>query len=155
MTPTTATSHAPRLDLGEELPAAYAAIVRLDQAASGQIDAALKALVELRVSQINGCAFCLDMHARALRELGESQQRLDMLAAWREVSLFDERERAALEFAESVTRLEPGGVPDDVWDAAAAAFPGQQMAGLLAAVIVINAWNRVAVPSRMAVPEIA
>jgi len=154
MTTTTVSTHTPRLNLGEELPAAYAAIARLEGAAHQHLDPRLIDLVKLRVSQINGCAFCLDMHARALRELGESQQRLDTLAAWREVPFFDERERAALELAESVTRLEPGGVPDVVWDAAAAAFPGTQMAALLTAVIAINAWNRVAVPSRTAVAEI-
>jgi AhpD family alkylhydroperoxidase len=150
---TTTTAHTPRLNLAEELPHAYAALVRLDGAAGEHIDARLKSLIELRVSQVNGCAFCLDMHSRALRELGETQQRLDTLAAWREAPFFDERERAALEFAESVTEMAPGGVPDDVWDAAAAAFPGPQMAGLLAVVIAINAWNRVAVPSRTLVPS--
>ncbi len=153
---TTATAHTPRLNLGEELPAAYAALARLDHAASEHIDGRLKSLIELRVSQMNGCAFCLDLHARTLRDLGESQQRLDTVAAWREVPhLFDERERAALEFAESVTQMAPGGVPDDVWEAAAAAFPGPQLAGLLAVTIAINAWNRVAVPSRTLVPEAA
>ncbi len=148
------TDHAPRLSLPTILPAAYAAMAELDRSAHEHLDARTIELVKLRVSQVNGCAYCLDMHACKLRdELGESQQRLDVLAAWREVPFFDERERAALALAESVTRLGEGGVPDEVWDAAAAVFDERELACLLTAAIAINAWNRVAIPTRTAVAE--
>jgi AhpD family alkylhydroperoxidase len=145
----TTSTHAPRMSLAEELPAAYAALVRLDRAAREHLDERLLELVKLRVSQLNVCGYCLDLHAPKARQGGESQQRLDVLAAWREVPFFDERERAALALAEAVTRLGEGGVPDDVWQVAEQVFPRTELAALLAAVVVINAWNRVAVTTRM------
>ena len=137
-----------RLNLASTLPAAYAAIVRLDRVAREGLDDRLRTLLELRVSQINGCAFCLDLHARALRELGESQLRIDVLRAWREVDLYDERERAALAFAEAVTLIHEEGVPDAVWAEAAAHFDDAELSALWTACIVINAWNRVAITAR-------
>jgi len=142
------TSPIPRLSLAESLPTAYAAIARLDRAAREGLDDRLRVLVELRVSQINGCAFCLDLHARVLRDLGESQLRIDVLRAWREVDLYDERERAALAFAEAVTLIHQHGVPDDVWAEAAAHFDEVELAALWTTCIVINAWNRVAITGR-------
>jgi AhpD family alkylhydroperoxidase len=142
------TTPLPRLNLAETLPTAYAAIVRLDRVAREGLDDKLRTLLELRVSQINGCAFCLDLHARALRELGESQLRIDVLRAWREVDLYDERERAALAFAEAVTLIHEEGVPDAVWAEAAAHFDEDELAALWTACIVINAWNRVAITGR-------
>jgi AhpD family alkylhydroperoxidase len=99
----TTSTHGPRMSLAEELPSAYAALVRLDRAAGEHLDERLLELVKLRVSQLNGCGFCLDLHAPKARHAGESQQRLDVLAAWREVPFFDERERAA--------RMLPGTAP--------------------------------------------
>jgi AhpD family alkylhydroperoxidase len=142
------TTSPPRLNLLESLPTAYAAIARLDRVAREGLDDKLRTLIELRVSQINGCAFCLDLHARVLRDLGESQLRIDVLRAWREVDLFDERERAALAFAEAVTLIHEDGVPDAVWAEAAAHFEEAELASLWTACIVINAWNRVAITGR-------
>ena len=155
-TTTTAHSHEQRIDLGEVLPGAYAALVRLDRAASEALDPTIYELVKLRASQINGCAFCLDMHSRDARERGVSQQRLDVLSAWREApSFFSEREQAALAFAEAVTLLSQHGVPDAIWDAAAAVFEPTELAALLTGCIAINSWNRVAVPTQMPIPPAA
>ncbi len=137
-----------RFNLPTELPDAYAALARVDRVAAEHLDHTIYELVKLRASQINGCAYCLDMHARDARTAGESQLRLDVLAAWHEVPFFDERERAALAFCEAVTLISEDGVPDDVWEAAAAAFPGEELAGLLTACIAINSWNRMCVASR-------
>jgi AhpD family alkylhydroperoxidase len=117
--------------------------------AKSSIEKPLVELVRLRASQINGCAFCLDMHSRTLRELGESQQRLDTLAAWREVSFFDERERAALALTEAATKFGDHGVPDDVYDAAAEVFEEVELANIILAIGLINFWNRIGVTCRM------
>jgi AhpD family alkylhydroperoxidase len=106
-------------------------------------------LVKIRASQINGCAYCLDMHTKDAIALGEDPQRLHVLPAWREAPWYSERERAALALTEAMTRLTPGGVPDDVFAAAAAVFTEHELAGVIWAVTVINAWNRIAITSRM------
>jgi len=100
-------------------------------------------LVNYRVSQINGCAYCLDMHSKDLRARGETEQRLYMISAWREMpQLYNERERAALAWAEAVTRLENQDVPDAVYDAARAQFSEAELTQLTLAVVAINGWNR-------------
>ena len=100
-------------------------------------------LVNLRVSQINGCAFCLDMHSKDLRARGETEQRLYMLDAWHEApQLYDERERAALAWAEAVTRLDHKSVPDAVYDLAKAQFSDAELVQLTLTVVAINGWNR-------------
>jgi AhpD family alkylhydroperoxidase len=137
-----------RLNLAEKLPRAYAAMARLDAVAREGLDDKLRTLIELRVSQINGCAFCLDLHARVLRTLGESQLRIDVLRAWREVDLYDERERAALAFAEAVTLIHEDGVSDAVWADAAAQFDEDELAALWTTCIAINAWNRLSITGR-------
>jgi len=105
-------------------------------------------LVKYRVSQINGCAYCLDMHSKDLRAGGETEQRLYVLAAWRETSFFTPRERAALEWAESVTLVSETHVPDDVYEIARAEFTEQELTDLTCAVATINAWNRFAISFR-------
>lgn len=112
-------------------------------------------LVRLRVSQLNGCAYCLDMHSRALRKEGETQQRIDLLPAWREVpTFFTDRERAALDWAEHVTLIATRGpVPDALYDAVAAVFEPQEIADLAAAVAQINSWNRMAIPFHVQPPR--
>jgi alkylhydroperoxidase family enzyme len=97
---------------------------------------------------VNGCAYCLDMHAKDLRAGGEDQQRLDVLPAWREVGLFSERERAALALTEAATRLTDGPVSDEVYAAAAAQFSDVELAELLWTITVINAWNRLGATAR-------
>lgn len=106
------------------------------------LDHRLIALVELRVSQINGCAFCLTLHTKALREAGEREDRLAVLPAWREADWFTPRERAALAWAEAVTTLEGQQVPDNVYDQARAEFNEKELADLTLAIISINGLNR-------------
>lgn len=110
------------------------------------IERSLVHLVKLRVSQINGCAFCMAMHAREAREEGEREDRLHVLSAWRETDWFSPREQAALAWAEAVTELGHGGVPDAVFAQARAAFDEQELADLTLVVVAINGWNRYAIP---------
>lgn len=106
-------------------------------------------LVLMRASQLNGCAYCLDMHSKDARAAGETEQRLYVLQAWREAPFYSARERAALAWCEAVTRLDPiHGVPDDVYEQARAEFDEAELIDLNMAVILINGWNRIAVPSR-------
>lgn len=116
------------------------------------VDAALVDLVLLRVSQMNGCAYCCDMHSRDARERGESERRLHNLAAWRESPLFDARERAALAWAEAVTRIAETHAPDAEFDALKAVFSDEQISDLGFAIAQINAWNRLAIGFRTPVP---
>ena len=111
-------------------------------------DAKLRALIDLRVSQINGCAFCLDMHANEARHAGESQQRLDCLAAWREAPFFTDRERAALAWAESLTLIADTHAPDDVYAEVRKHFPEKELVDLTAAIGMINLWNRLSIGFR-------
>ncbi len=109
--------------------------------ASG-IEMSLVELVRMRASQINGCAFCIDMHSKDARAAGETEQRLYALNAWRETSFFSEREQAALALTEAVTQLAGAHIPDSVIDEAAAVFSRQEMTALVYAIIEINSWNR-------------
>jgi AhpD family alkylhydroperoxidase len=115
---------------------------------SSGIDRRLRALVELRVSQINGCAYCVDLHSQQARHAGESQQRLDCLPVWRETTFFDDRERAALGWAESVTLVSKTRVPDDVFEQARKQFSEKELVDLTLIVAVMNAWNRLAISFR-------
>jgi AhpD family alkylhydroperoxidase len=113
-------------------------------------DPALAELVVIRASQLNHCAFCLDMHLTAARELGASERQLDMVAAWEEAEgVFDERERAALALTEAVTVLTEGFVPDQVYARAVAHFDEGQLAHLIGLITAINNWNRVMVSRRI------
>jgi AhpD family alkylhydroperoxidase len=116
-------------------------------------DAKLRALVELRVSQINGCAYCLDMHANEARHLGESQQRLDCIAAWREAPFFTERERAALAWAESLTLVAETRAPDEIYNEVKKHFPDKELVDLTAGIGMINLWNRMSVAFRSELKE--
>ena len=115
---------------------------------SSNIEPRLRALVELRTSQINGCAYCVDMHSRQAREHGETQQRLDCLCVWRETSFFDDRERAALAWAESVTNVSHTGIPDDAYEEAKKQFSDKDLVDLTLIISVMNAWNRIAIGFR-------
>src|SRR5918999_6222038 len=108
-------------------------------------------LLKFRVSQINGCAYCLDMHSKDLRAAGETEQRLYLLDAWRESPFYTERERAALAWAESVTLVTEGHVPDEVYEQARAQFSEAELVDLTLAVVAINGWNRLSIAFR-AVP---
>jgi AhpD family alkylhydroperoxidase len=139
-----------RLDLEAIAPRTYAAMARLsNDTGNFELEPLLLELVRTRASQLNGCAYCLDMHTKDAIALGEDPQRLHVLPAWREAGWYSERERAALALTESMTRLGPGGVPDDVFSAAAAVFTEHELAGVIWAITAINAWNRIAITSRM------
>jgi AhpD family alkylhydroperoxidase len=112
----------------------------------------LRDLIRIRVSQLNGCAYCLDMHVRDALAAGDGERRLATLAGWRESVFFDARERAALALAEQVTNIGREGVTDAAWDDAAAHFSEPELAQLLWAIIAINAWNRVAIATHL-VPD--
>ncbi|MBL9161175.1 MAG: carboxymuconolactone decarboxylase family protein [Planctomycetaceae bacterium] len=113
-----------------------------------EITPRLRALLELRTSQINGCAYCVDLHSREARAAGEGQQRLDCLPVWRETELYDERERAALAWAESVTLVSETGVPDDVFEELQRRFSEKEIVDLTFIVASMNAWNRIAISFR-------
>lgn len=129
------------------------AMAALDAAAAKELDEAgidrrLRELVKIRASQLNGCAYCLDMHAKDARAADETEQRIYALPAWRETPFFTARERAALAFTESVTLVADTGVPDADYAAVAAEFRPAEVAALLSVIVVINAWNRIGVASR-------
>jgi AhpD family alkylhydroperoxidase len=116
--------------------------------AQSSLEPTLIELIDFRVSQINGCAYCLDMHSKDLRAAGETEQRLYVLEAWREAPFYTERERAALAWAEAVTLLTNKEVPDDVYEQARAQFNEQELATLTLAVVAINGWNRLNIAFR-------
>lgn len=126
------------------LPAAMTALLDLGRAAAGTVPEVIQELVQLRVSQINDCAFCVELHAGELAKAGESDERIRAVGTWRESPHFTDAERAALDLAESATRLadRADAVPDDVWAAAADVFSEKELAGLLVVIAGINAWNR-------------
>jgi AhpD family alkylhydroperoxidase len=147
-----APEHTPRINLAQLAPEAYKALARLDAAARKGVDPVLLELVKIRASQINHCAFCLDMHTKDALAAGESVERVIQLGAWEESRHFyTPKEIAALELTEAITVLTDGFVPDEVYDRVAAHFTEQELAQLIAAITVINAWNRFGVTSR-AVP---
>jgi AhpD family alkylhydroperoxidase len=116
--------------------------------AKSSVEQPLLHLLYFRVSQINGCAYCLDMHSKDLRIMGETEQRLYMIAAWREATVYTDRERAAFAWAESVTRISNGDVPDEVYAQAKAQFSDEELIDLTMAVIAINSYNRINIAFR-------
>ena len=132
-------------------PEAMKALIALSRAAeAGTVPAVTHKLVHLRASQINGCGVCVDIHARELRQMGESDERIFAVAAWRETPYYTEPERAALGLAEAATRLADRAdpVPDDVWDAAADHYDEKELASLVISIAAINAWNRLNAATR-------
>jgi AhpD family alkylhydroperoxidase len=123
-----------------------------DAAVASGLEKSLLELVKLRASQINGCAYCLNMHNREARELGESQERLDLVSVWHEVPCFTKREEAALAWTEALTLVADGHVPDAVYEVARAQFSEEELVNLTAAVVAINSWNRIAVAFRFMPP---
>jgi AhpD family alkylhydroperoxidase len=143
-----------RLKIYKTSPELYDAMMALSNAAAKDIDAELGELIKIRASQINHCAFCLDMHTRDARKHGVSEQKLDVLAAWAEADgLFTERERAALALTEAITELGDGHVPDDVYARAAAVFTDRELGQVIAMAVTINAWNRINVTIRLEPPR--
>ena len=143
-----------RLSIHDIDPAATEAVLALERyVRASDLEARLLDLIKIRASQLNGCAFCLDMHHREAREHGELQRRLDALAGWHEIpDWYTDRERAALALTESVTRIGERGVPDPVWEQARAQFSDPELVDLLLAIAAINVWNRLAVATHQQPP---
>ncbi|MFD7123753.1 MULTISPECIES: carboxymuconolactone decarboxylase family protein [Streptomyces] len=134
-----------RLDFARTAPKVFRAVIGLDAAARAGLDPTLVELVQIRASHLNRCAYCLHMHTTDARKAGESEDRLHMVAVWQEAEhFFTEREQAALALTEVVTRIGDAGVPDEVYDRAAAHFDEEELAHLLALILTINTWNRIA-----------
>ncbi|HEX6997456.1 MAG TPA: carboxymuconolactone decarboxylase family protein [Gammaproteobacteria bacterium] len=134
-------------------PQKYAGVIEAMRGLKGPVrqsglDPALIELVKVRASQVNGCAFCLDMHTREARARGETEQRLYLLNAWRDANVYTPRERAALAWTEAVTRLEHHEVPDAVYELARAQFSEEELVALTLAVVEINGWNRFSIAFR-------
>src|ERR1044072_55594 len=139
----------PRLDFLKTTPDVVKAMYGLHKPLSQSgLEKGLLDLVYFRVSQIHGCAYCLDMHSKDLRAAGETEQRLYLLDAWRESPFYTERERAALAWAEAVTLVREGHVPDEVFEQARAPFTEEELANLPLAVVAINGWNRLNIAFR-------
>jgi AhpD family alkylhydroperoxidase len=136
----------PRLNYGEAAPDAMNAMSALEgYVRESGLERSLLELVKIRSSQINGCAYCLDMHTKDARANGETEQRIYTLSAWRETPFFSERERAALLWAETLTQLSQNEVSDEVFEAVHAHFSDEEMVNLTMAIIAINGWNRLSV----------
>ncbi|MGI5155656.1 carboxymuconolactone decarboxylase family protein [Microbispora sp. CA-102843] len=140
-----------RIDIRELAPEAYRAMGGVERFLHEcDVPHATLELVKIRASQINGCAFCVDMHCRDAKKAGESDERLWSVAAWREAPYYTDAERAALALTEAATRLadRPDPVPDEIWAEAAKHYSQEQLAALVVAIAQINAWNRISVVSR-------
>jgi AhpD family alkylhydroperoxidase len=142
-----------RLAFGDIAPAFLRAMMQLDRAATRELDDAgidtrLRELVRIRASQLNGCAYCIDMHTKDARLMGETEQRIYALSAWRETPFFNSRERAALAFTESVTLMADTQVPDAAYAAVAAEYSDREVAALVSLIVTINAWNAAGVATR-------
>lgn len=139
----------PRIDLTRHMSSGVAqAMLKLSSEAAAALDHRLAELVKIRASQMNGCAYCIDMHTKDARAAGETEQRIYALSAWRETPFFSERERAALEWTEAVTRVGDTHVPDEVYVQASEHFNEDELVALTFSVVVINCWNRLAVSFR-------
>lgn len=142
-----------RTDISKENPAAYQAMFGLENyLKSTSIDDRTKELIKIRASQINGCAYCINMHTKEARSKGETEQRIYALSAWRDTNYFTPEERAVLALTESVTVITKEHVPDEVYDEAARHFDAKQVGEIIMAIITINAWNRIAISTKM-MPE--
>ena len=148
---TAATVQVPvRLDFDAHAPGFAKALAHLDNAATKQLDQVdfdhrLRELVRIRASQLNGCAYCIDMHTKDARAAGETEQRIYALPAWRETPFFTARERAALAFTEAVTLMSVDHVPDAAYEAVAEHYGEEEIAALVSLIVAINAWNAIGV----------
>jgi AhpD family alkylhydroperoxidase len=139
----------PRIDFYTASKETMAAMMALEKAVGGLgLDHRLLDLVKVRASQINGCAFCMDMHTAEARKAGESERRLATVSAWREAPFFTDRERAALAWAEALTKVSDSHAPDEDYEQLAAQFSPKEMSDLTLAIVAINGWNRFAVGFR-------
>jgi AhpD family alkylhydroperoxidase len=143
-----------RISIYKVSPELYDAMMTLSTAAAKDVDPTIGELVKIRASQINHCAFCLDMHTHDARKQGETEQRLALVAAWQEAGdVFTEREQAALELTEAITELHNGHVPDEVYARAAQVFSERELGQVIAMAVTINAWNRINVATRLPAPR--
>jgi len=150
------TAH-PRIDFEAHAAGFYRAMAHLDQATTKELDNAgidvlLRELIRIRASQLNGCAFCIDMHTKDARAAGETEQRIYALPAWRETPFFTDRERAALALAESVTLMPQTHVPDADFAQAGEQFSETELGALISLIVTINAWNGIGVTTRAWLP---
>jgi len=142
-----------RLDFDSVAPAYAKAMSHLDNSATKELDKVdldhrLRELMRIRVSQINGCAYCVDMHSKDARAVGETEQRIYALPVWEETPFFSGRERAALAFAEQVARVSDTHVPAEAYDAVAAEFSPAEVGALVALIVTVSAWNMISVATR-------
>jgi AhpD family alkylhydroperoxidase len=141
-----------RLDYRQVLPDASRAMSELERVVEAStLDPKMRELIKLRASQLNGCAYCVDMHTKDALAIGEDPQRLHLVAVWREAPVFSPRERAALAWTEALTLLPESGAPDDVYDEVAREFAPEEQVALSLAIVAINGWNRLAVGFRQPV----
>jgi AhpD family alkylhydroperoxidase len=139
-----------RIDVTKVSPAAYQAVAALQSYVDKSgLDAKLRELIKIRASQINGCAYCLAMHTRDARKLGETEERMHLLNAWREAPFYSARERAALEWVEAITLVAQGHVPDEAFETVRKQFSEKEIVDLTLAALAINSWNRVAIAFRV------
>jgi len=140
---------AARLDYGKASPEATRALYALEMFVKGSsLDHSLLELIKLRASQINGCAFCVDMHWKDARAAGETEERLYMLSAWEESTVYSDKERAALALTEAVTLVSQTHIPDAVYEEAKKHFSDKELTNLIVAISTINAWNRLSITFR-------
>jgi AhpD family alkylhydroperoxidase len=139
----------PRLEIHKAAPQAYRAMAGLESyVRNSGLEIALLELVRLRASQINGCAYCIDMHTKDARAAGESEQRLYAVTAWSETPFFTDRERAALAWTEALTLISETHAPDDIYEEVRAHFSEEELVNLTMAIVAINGWNRIALGFR-------
>ncbi|MDQ1911429.1 carboxymuconolactone decarboxylase family protein [Paenibacillus sp. GD4] len=139
-----------RMNYRQANPAVFDMMLQLETTVQSLgIDKTLYKLIKIRASQLNGCAFCIDMHAKELHSAGEQLERILLLTAWREVPIYSDKERAALELTEYLTRLSESGFPEEVYERVRAQFSEAEIAALIMAVNVINGWNRLGVATGM------
>ncbi|MBE9168603.1 carboxymuconolactone decarboxylase family protein [Pleurocapsales cyanobacterium LEGE 06147] len=140
----------PRMELGNVEPAAYRAMLQLEHYVRGSgLNMALLELIKIRASQINGCAFCIDMHSKDARNNNETEQRIYALNAWRETPFFTSEERVVLALTEAITLISQDHVSDELYEEIGRYFSPDKIVKILMAIVTINAWNRIAITTRM------
>ena len=151
---TTTVDKVRRINLNKVSPEVYRAVLALNEAAAKDLDPDLAELIKIRASQMNHCAFCIDMHTADARKRGISEQKLALLPAWEEAGgMYAERELAALALTEAITELGDGHIPDEVYARAAAVFTERELGQVIAMALTINAWNRIGVTTRLPLPK--
>ncbi|TGM58448.1 carboxymuconolactone decarboxylase family protein [Leptospira adleri] len=139
-----------RLNYAKVYPESLQAMLKMEEfAKQGGIEPVLYELIKIRSSQINGCAYCIDMHTKDLRARGEAEKRIYLLDAWREATFYSEKEKAALELTEKITKISEEGVPDETYERVRKHFGEKEFVALIILINTINSWNRIAISTRM------